>query len=45
MSAATLERGGRHRISGAKKFTLAALREGFDLRFDAKRFQRQALVE
>ena len=27
------------------KFTLAALREGFDLLFDAKSFQRQVVVE
>jgi hypothetical protein len=44
MSAATLERGG---ITGsaALEVALAALREEFDLRFDAKCFRRQALVE
>jgi hypothetical protein len=29
----------------SQKFTLPALREAFDLLFDAKRFQRQVLVE
>ena len=29
----------------SQKFTLPALREGFDLLFDAKSFQRQGLVE
>ena len=29
----------------SQKFTLPALREAFDLLFDAKSFQRQALVE
>src|SRR5450755_3400428 len=44
MSAAALERGGATG-SAALQVALAALREEFDLRFDAKRFRRQALVE
>jgi len=44
MSAAIPERGG---VTGsaALEVALAALREGFDLLFDAKRFRRQALIE
>jgi hypothetical protein len=45
MSAATLERSGITGSAAPKSSRFAALREGFDLRFDAKRFRRQAPVE